>query len=77
MVQRAGHQIHRYGVGGESMVKIYKHSTIEVWSTKYINHPANRDDEDKKAVIVQAEAGSISEDYIVEVLRPDDAYIKL
>ena len=50
------------------MKKTYVNSAIEVWDDYYINHPEDRVEDDREAVIVQIEhAGGCN--YMVEVLR--------
>ena len=50
------------------MKKTDVNSAIEVWSDHYINHPGERAEGDREAVIVQIEHAEGC-NYMVEVLR--------
>ena len=53
------------------MIKQKFESTLEIWSARYImTEPELRDEEDKKAMIIQIEHAT-GDDYLVEVLRPE------
>jgi hypothetical protein len=53
------------------MVKSHVKSWFEVWSEPYINSPDIRIGEEKDYIILQIEH-SVNEDYIVELIKPED-----
>ena len=50
------------------MKKTYVNSAIEVWGDYYINHPEDRVEDDREAVLVQIEHAEGC-NYMVEVVR--------
>lgn len=54
------------------MVKTHEKSRFEIWDIDYINYPGQRYDEDKNLIILQIERSNNNDDYIVEIIKPDD-----
>lgn len=53
------------------MKKTDSNSTLEIWGSKYINHPETREPEDVNKIILQVEPAMGADTYIVEVINND------
>ncbi len=47
-------------------------SRLEIWGTRYINDPDERYDNDKRAKAIQIESTDKGDNYIVEVIGPEN-----